>query len=72
MWSWVLAIVGITGIFIVGKKSIVGWVILLVNENLWVIYAVKTHQYGFIAAAIGYATVYIKNFVSWSRPRLAR
>ena len=67
MWSWILAVVGITGIFIVGKKSIIGWVILLVNENLWVIYAVKTHQYGFIAAA-----VYIKNFVSWSHPRLVR
>ena len=45
MWSWVLAAIGVSGIFLVGRKTIYGWLILCLNECLWTIYAVQTHQY---------------------------
>jgi hypothetical protein len=67
MWSWVLAVVGITGIFFVGRKTVWGWPILMLNESLWVIYALTTHQYGFILASIGYGTVYIKSYADWRK-----
>jgi hypothetical protein len=65
MWSWVLAVVGITGIFFVGRKTVWGWPILMLNESLWVIYALTTHQYGFILASVGYGTIYIKSYSEW-------
>ena len=65
MWSYVLAAIGVTGIFFVGRKTIWGWLVLLVNECLWIIYAVTTEQYGFIFAAIAYAVVYIKSYMLW-------
>ena len=58
MWSWILATIGVTGIFLVGRKTIVGWLILCVNECLWIAYALATSQYGFIAMALAYAAVY--------------
>ncbi len=67
MWSWILAIIGVTGIYFVGKKTIWGWVVLSVNEVLWIIYAVTTKQYGFIVAAVAYGIVYIKSFIQWQR-----
>jgi len=67
MWSWILAAVGVTGIFFVGKKTIWGWLILVVNECLWIAYAIVTKQYGFIVAAIAYMIVYIKSFIHWRR-----
>ena len=67
MWSWILAAIGVTGIFFVGRKTIWGWLVLLLNECLWIIYAITTEQYGFIFAAIAYATVYIKSFIHWKR-----
>lgn len=67
MWSWILAIIGVTGIYFVGKKTIWGWVVLSVNEVLWIIYAVTTKQYGFIVAAIAYGIVYVKSFIQWQR-----
>jgi hypothetical protein len=67
MWSWILAIIGVTGIYFVGKKTIWGWVVLGVNEVLWIIYAVTTKQYGFIVAAIAYGVVYVKSFIQWQR-----
>lgn len=67
MWSWILAIIGVTGIYFVGKKTIWGWVVLGVNEVLWIIYAVTTKQYGFIVAAIAYGIVYVKSFIQWQK-----
>lgn len=67
MWSWILAAVGVTGIFFVGRKTIWGWLILVVNECLWIAYAIITKQYGFIVAAIAYMIVYIRSFLHWRR-----
>ena len=67
MWSYVLAAIGVTGIFFVGRKTIWGWLVLLLNECLWIVYAVTTKQYGFIFAAIAYGIVYIKSYLLWRR-----
>jgi hypothetical protein len=65
LWSWTLAALGVTGIYFVGKKTIWGWLLLCVNEGLWIVYAVITEQYGFIFAAIAYASVYIRSYLHW-------
>jgi hypothetical protein len=66
-WSWILAAIGVSGIFFVGQKSIWGWLVLLANECLWIVYAVTTQQYGFIFAALAYATVYIRSYLHWKK-----
>jgi hypothetical protein len=64
-WSWLLAIIGVAGIYFVGRKTLWGWFVLLFNEAIWVIYAIKTEQYGFIVSAIAYGIVYIKSYLHW-------
>ncbi len=66
-WSWILATIGVTGIFFVGRKTIWGWLILCLYECLWIVYALVTDQYGFIVAAIAYGVVYIKSYLHWRR-----
>jgi hypothetical protein len=65
MWSWVLAVIGVIGIYFVGRKHRWAWLWLIFNECLWVVYAVITDQYGFILAAVAYTVVYIKSFLHW-------
>lgn len=67
MWSWILAAIGVTGIYFVGKKTIWGWLVLLVNECIWVAYALATKQYGFIVMATAYSAVYVKSFLQWRK-----
>jgi len=67
MWSYVLAVIGVTGIFFVGRKTIWGWLVLLVNEGIWIAYALATKQYGFILMATAYSAVYIRSFIHWKR-----
>lgn len=64
-WSWILATIGVAGIYFVGKKTIWGWFVLLFNEIIWVTYAIITEQYGFIVSAIAYAAVYIRSYLHW-------
>jgi hypothetical protein len=64
-WSYVLAVIGVAGIFFVGRKTVWGWLVLLFNEVLWIAYALITNQYGFILSAIAYAIVYIKSYSLW-------
>jgi hypothetical protein len=66
-WSYLLAAVGVTGIFLVGRKTIWGWLILCVNECIWIAYALATKQYGFIIMAVAYAAVYVKSYIGWRR-----
>ena len=67
MWSWVLAFIGVSGIFLVGRKTIWGWLVLFLNEVLWIFYALTTKQYGFIFAAVAYGIVYVKSFMHWRK-----
>jgi hypothetical protein len=64
-WSWVLAAIGVSGIYFVGKKTIWGWFVLLFSEAVWIVYAVITEQYGFIVSAFAYAAVYIRSYLHW-------
>jgi hypothetical protein len=66
-WSWLLAVLGVSGMYFVGKKTVWGWLVLLANEVIWVVYAVVTQQYGFIVMAIAYAIVYIKSYLEWRK-----
>jgi hypothetical protein len=66
-WSWLLAILGVSGMYFVGKKTVWGWLLLLANEVIWTVYALVTKQYGFIVMAIAYAIVYIKSYLEWRR-----
>jgi Nicotinamide mononucleotide transporter len=70
MWSWILAIIGVTGIFFVGRKTVWGWLVLLLNECLWTIYAIQTDQYGFILMSTAYSAIYIKSFIHWRKEEL--
>lgn len=67
MWSWILAIIGVAGIYFVGRKDKWGWFVLLFNECLWITYALITDQYGFIFSALAYAAVYIRSYIHWSK-----
>jgi hypothetical protein len=66
-WSWILAVIGVTGIFLVGQKTIWGWLVLTTNELLWIGYALSTKQYGFIIMAMAYMAVYIKSYREWNK-----
>lgn len=68
-WSWLLMVVGVTGLWLAGRRLWWSWLIGLVSEALWIVYAVVSQQYGFIVFALAYAAVYVRNTIIWYRER---
>jgi hypothetical protein len=66
-WSWLLAIIGITGLWAAGSKKPWGWALNIGVQFLWIAFAINTGQYGFIVAAIAYGFVYGRNYLKWRR-----
>lgn len=67
MWSWILAMCGICGTFLIGRKTIQGWIVLFINETLWIVYALQTKQYGFILGSLAYMSVYARSYKFWNK-----
>ena len=67
-WSAALAAVFLVGLVLVGRNSPWGWVVVgIVDELLWVVYAVVTRQWAFIVSAVVYAAVCLGNLRTWRR-----
>lgn len=69
LWSWILTAVGVTGLYLAGKKLWWAWYVGLGAQILWVAYAISTEQYGFIVSAFAYGSVYLKNGMAWQKAR---
>lgn len=59
--------VGVTGLWLVGSKRSIGFVIGLFAQALWFTYAVVTEQYGFIVACAAYGSVHARGLYRWTR-----
>ena len=66
-WSWLLTIVGVTGLLLAGSMRKVGWALGFGAQGLWIAYALVTEQYGFVASALAYGATYGRNWLRWRR-----
>lgn len=66
-WSYLLAAVGVLGLYLAGRRNRWGWFVGLAAQVLWIAYALITTQYGFLVSALAYASVYASNFLKWKR-----
>jgi hypothetical protein len=68
-WSWTLAAIGVTGLWLAGSGRRLGWAVGVGVQVLWVAYAVVTRQWGFIFSALAYGAVNIRNWRRWQPKR---
>lgn len=66
-WSWLLTLVGVSGLWLAGRRSAWGWAVGLSAQGLWIAYALATSQTGFLVSAFVYGSVYLKNFLAWRK-----
>lgn len=64
-WSWALTVVGVTGLWLAGRKSPWGWAVGIGAQVLWLAYAITTRQWGFLFSCAAYSWVYVTNFRRW-------
>lgn len=66
-WSYLLAGVGITGLWLAGNHRRAGWLIGVGVQLLWITYAMASDQHGFILSALAYGAVNARNMIKWKR-----
>lgn len=69
LWSYALAVVGLTGLWLAGSGKALGWMVGVGAQALWIAYAVATQQWGFILTAVAYAAVYLRGALRARKPR---
>lgn len=69
-WSYLLTVVGVSGLYLAGKKNLWGWAVGLGAQGLWIAYAYATSQPGFYASAVAYGSVYARNLWRWRKEAL--
>jgi hypothetical protein len=68
VWTWLLFVfelVGITGMWVIGKKIWWGWAIVLVHSFPWFIYSVIYDKPGFIVMSLMWWSVNFLNMMKW-------
>ena len=64
-WSIGLSAVAICVSWLIGNRWTPAWLLGVVSQGLWVVYAVVTAQWGFIASAFVFGALNARNYVKW-------
>ena len=75
IWTWVLfafEIMGICGMWFVGKKLWWGWGIVLLHSIPWFIYSLYYGKPGFIAMSFMWWTMNFYNMRKWRKETLSK
>lgn len=70
LWTWVLfafELLGVSGMWVVGKKKWWGWAIVLLHSIPWFIYSIIYDKPGFIAMSLLWWTINFVNMMKWRR-----
>lgn len=68
-WSYLLAAVGVFGLWLLTRKDRRGYFVGVFAQALWIGYAIVTEQYGFILAALAYGAVNVRGIRAWGKER---
>lgn len=59
MWSYLLAVTGLAAVAATARRPRLGWTLHVTAQTLWVVYAIRTAQWGFLITAVAYGAVYL-------------
>jgi len=66
--SWVLSVTSAIMLWLMGSKSKWGPRLGLMNQVLWLVYAILLRQWGLIPGVLLYTIVHLRNLVKWQSP----
>jgi hypothetical protein len=66
----ILSVIGVYGAYQTGEKKLTGWLLSILYQVLWILYATLTGQYFFILVCLVYVWVYAKAYKSWREDAL--
>ena len=65
-FSYILSVLSLISLWLMGNKSIWGIRIGLLNQVLWIVYALMLEQYGLLIGVFAYTIIHIRNLEKWT------
>lgn len=69
-WSIVLAVIGVSGLYLTTRKLAVGYAVGFGVQILWIAYAIATTQFGFIFSALAFGYVNALGWYKWTKEKV--
>lgn len=70
-FSWLVTAFGLLGFWLAGKKLWWSWYVNIVNQLLWVGFALVTGYYAFLVGTAFYFVVFTRNAYLWTNEHFA-
>lgn len=67
-WTWILfgmEVIGVSGMFLVGRRFWWGWLVVLAHSVPWFVYSIANNKPGFIAMSLMWWTMHAYNATRW-------
>jgi hypothetical protein len=65
-FSYILSAFSLISLWLMGNKSIWGIRVGLLNQVLWIVYALMLKQYGLLIGVFAYTIIHIRNLEKWT------
>lgn len=65
--DWILSVTSCYMLWLMGNKSKWGPRVGIVNQILWIFYAVSIEQFGLLVGVLAYTVIHIRNCVKWEQ-----
>ena len=62
-----LSILTIIGMWLIGNKNYWGWIVGLVNQTLWITFAIVFKAWGLLPLTLVLIVVYTRNLTKWTK-----
>lgn len=64
---WATSAGTLLGMWLIGQKRSIGWVVGLANQVLWVTFSVMFEAWGLLPLTLALIVIYVKNLAQWRR-----
>jgi len=65
MITWVAGSLTFLGLYLAGRKTAWAWVVALLGQVLWLIFAIRLRDSGLLVMNLGFAVMYAYNLFRW-------
>lgn len=65
IWPWLLDAIGLTSLYLLTRKSRLGFLVGALAMLVWLAYTIDTRQWGFVPGVFVYTAVHVKGYREW-------
>ena len=66
--DWLAMALTFTAIYLLGNKSRIGFVVMMVGNLSWAVIGLWAHSYAMVLANLGFLSMNVRGFLKWAAP----